>query len=100
MFLGKVGTPLDASGRRLKSSNPKSAQKYMDLLLNMFQGNNIIKRVQNLQTKMLKSSSPLDNIEEYETLDKQITEMMLSAERRRRRATYRYAWSLKLVAAA
>ena len=43
MFLGEVGTPLDASRRQLKSSNLKSAQKYVDLLLNMFQDNSIIK---------------------------------------------------------
>eukprot|EP00957_Ditylum_brightwellii_P171817 13079837-Ditylum_brightwellii.AAC.1 len=59
-----------------------------------------MKRVQNLQTKMLKSALPLGHIEEYETLDKQITEMMLSAERRCRHATYGYTWSLKLVTAA
>eukprot|EP00957_Ditylum_brightwellii_P092258 7023734-Ditylum_brightwellii.AAC.1 len=59
-----------------------------------------MKIVQNLCTKMLQSSSPLDHIEVYETLDKQITEMMLSVERRCQHASHGYAWSLKLVAAA
>eukprot|EP00957_Ditylum_brightwellii_P208598 15358183-Ditylum_brightwellii.AAC.1 len=100
MFLGKKGTALDTASRKLISTNPQARKKYIKLLQSMFKAHNIFTRVDNLRMNMLSADNPLSFLEEYENLDKQITEMMLSSERRCRQASSGYAWSLKLVSVA
>eukprot|EP00957_Ditylum_brightwellii_P149590 11391177-Ditylum_brightwellii.AAC.1 len=60
-----------------------------------------MQRVDKLYNKIKKGRFDLqDEVEQYETLDKQITEIMLSAERHCRKPKTGKAWSIELVMAA
>eukprot|EP00957_Ditylum_brightwellii_P044750 3393328-Ditylum_brightwellii.AAC.1 len=70
-------------------------------MTDQFLRHNIIQRVKQLYNKIKRGRFELqDVVEQYETLNKQITEIMLSAERRCRKPKTGKAGSIELVMAA
>eukprot|EP00957_Ditylum_brightwellii_P053420 4048701-Ditylum_brightwellii.AAC.1 len=99
--MGELDNPLDQSCRKLIANNPACRNKYVEILSTLFDNHNIIEKVNELQCQVNTDSiSTEEAITRYEQLDAQITEFMLSAERRCRRSTCGHVWSIKLATAA
>eukprot|EP00957_Ditylum_brightwellii_P212126 15366999-Ditylum_brightwellii.AAC.1 len=100
LMMGNMYDPVDAAQQNLVSGNPKGGENYCDSLQEQFTKHNIITKVNQLYNKIKNGQYVLHEvIEQYEALDKQITEIMLSAERTCQTSKTGKAWSLKLVQA-
>ena len=87
--------------QKLIANNPACRDKYVELLSTLFDDHKIIEKVNELQGQVNTDSiSTEEAITRYEKLDAQITEFMLSAEKRCRRNTCGHVWSIKLATAA
>eukprot|EP00957_Ditylum_brightwellii_P041618 3152368-Ditylum_brightwellii.AAC.1 len=101
LFNRNYNNPIDSSKQGLVSSNPKRSENFLDTLSKYFMTHNIAARVQHLSTALENRTIMLsDGIQEYKTLNKEITQFMLSAEKKSSHQTQGYAWSVKLVTAA
>eukprot|EP00957_Ditylum_brightwellii_P027673 2091891-Ditylum_brightwellii.AAC.1 len=101
LFLGATNNLVDSARRNLISTNPKGRDNFCNDMTDQFLRHNITQRVEQLYHKIKRGRfESQDVVEQYETLDKQITEIMLSAERQYRKPKTGKAWSIELVIAA
>eukprot|EP00957_Ditylum_brightwellii_P030386 2301423-Ditylum_brightwellii.AAC.1 len=86
--MGELDNPLGQSRRKLIANNPACRDKYVEILSTLFDDHKIIEKVNELQGQVNTDSiSTEEAITRYEKMDAQITEFMLSAEKRCRRST-------------
>jgi hypothetical protein len=101
LFMGKTTNPVDSARRNLISGNPAGRENYCEDLKTQFAKHYIVDKVDTLYNTIKSNNYDISDITaRYETIDRQITEMMLSAERNCRTPTTGKAWSIKLVQAA
>eukprot|EP00957_Ditylum_brightwellii_P212341 15367193-Ditylum_brightwellii.AAC.5 len=100
LFLGCTNNPVDSAKRNLISSNPKCRDNYCDDIKEQFSKHKVVVKVNALYSKIKSNQYNLiDMIDKFETLDRQITEMMLQAKRKCRTCKTGKPWSIKLVRA-
>eukprot|EP00957_Ditylum_brightwellii_P108888 8306818-Ditylum_brightwellii.AAC.1 len=81
--MGKTNNPVDSARMNLISGNPTGQENYCDEIKKQFVKHNIVEKADALYYKIQNNNFALTNvITQYETLDRQITEMMLRAERK------------------
>eukprot|EP00957_Ditylum_brightwellii_P066522 5050304-Ditylum_brightwellii.AAC.1 len=86
--MGDHDNPLDQTRRKMIANNPACRDKYVEILSTLFDDHKISQKVNKLQGQVNTDSiSTEEAITQYEKLDAQITEFMLSAEKRCRRST-------------
>eukprot|EP00957_Ditylum_brightwellii_P054067 4095596-Ditylum_brightwellii.AAC.1 len=99
--MGKTNNTVDSARRNLISGNPTGRENYFEDLKLQFAKHYIVEKVDTLYNKIKSNNHSFSDVkDQYETLDRQITEMMLSAERVCCTPTTGKAWSVKLVQAA
>eukprot|EP00957_Ditylum_brightwellii_P149911 11417052-Ditylum_brightwellii.AAC.1 len=100
-FWANFNNPLDQNQRELVANNPTCRDKYVQILSNLFKDHKVCGKVAELRHQVNEKTITLhDAISIYEKLDQQITEFMLSAEKRCRKGEIGNVWSIKLVTAA
>eukprot|EP00957_Ditylum_brightwellii_P024818 1875681-Ditylum_brightwellii.AAC.1 len=83
LFSGEYNNPIDSGKKGLVSDNPKCSEKYLDILSEYFKTHNIAAQVQCLTAELENRAITLsDGIQKYETLNKEITQFMFSAEKK------------------
>eukprot|EP00957_Ditylum_brightwellii_P076211 5793103-Ditylum_brightwellii.AAC.1 len=98
--MGEIGSAVDPAIWKLKTSNPKQVDNYMDALEVFFTNQNILTRALQLQQDFLDRTHDLSVlINRYEQLDRIITKGMLSVEKSCCKSKHGYAWLIKLVRA-
>eukprot|EP00957_Ditylum_brightwellii_P018733 1407492-Ditylum_brightwellii.AAC.1 len=98
LFLGPTNNPVDSAKPNLISGNPKCRDNYCDDIKELFSKHKIIVKVNTLYNKIKSNQYNLpDVIDKFKTLDRQITEMMLQAERKCLTPKTGKPWSIKLV---
>eukprot|EP00957_Ditylum_brightwellii_P068456 5197453-Ditylum_brightwellii.AAC.1 len=101
LFLGTTHNPVDSTQSNLISTNPKGRDNYCEDMKDQYIRHNIIQQVDQLYSKIKQGRFELqDVVAQFENLDKQITNIMLSAERRCRKPKTGKVWSIELVIAA
>eukprot|EP00957_Ditylum_brightwellii_P149718 11401567-Ditylum_brightwellii.AAC.2 len=86
MLLGTVDNPIEKLSRNLVANNPACQDKYVDQLTRYFEEYKICKWVERLYEQVKnKNISTQEVIDAYELLNKQITEFVLSSERKCRK---------------
>eukprot|EP00957_Ditylum_brightwellii_P000692 54421-Ditylum_brightwellii.AAC.1 len=101
LLQGSINNPIDGTRRNLIANNPICRDRYVEILFDLFNTNNIPNKVRNLHLKITAKSIDIAlAIVTYERLDTQITEFMLRAEKKHRKVKRGHLWSLKLVEAA
>eukprot|EP00957_Ditylum_brightwellii_P096489 7349014-Ditylum_brightwellii.AAC.1 len=99
--MGKSNNPVDSAWRNLIFGNPTGQENYCDKINKQFVKHNIVEKVDALYHKIQSNNYVLTNvITQHETLDRQITEMMLCDEQKCWAPKTGKAWSIKLVHAA
>jgi hypothetical protein len=69
-----------ASRRKLRQQDPRVVKQYISTLFDKLSANNIFSRLETLQLLITNNAWSPECIEEYESVDKTITESMLSTE--------------------
>eukprot|EP00957_Ditylum_brightwellii_P147845 11258353-Ditylum_brightwellii.AAC.1 len=86
--MDKTNNPVDSAQRNLISGSPTGRDNYCDDLKKQFAKHYIMEKVDALYNKIKNNNYILLDVRaHFETLGRQITEMMLSAERRCRTPT-------------
>eukprot|EP00957_Ditylum_brightwellii_P071901 5464750-Ditylum_brightwellii.AAC.1 len=99
--MDKTNNPVDSAQRNLISGNRTGRDNYCEDLKQQFTKHYIVEKVVTLYNKIKSNNYIISDVrDQFETLDRQITEMMLSAERGCRTPTTGKVWLVKLVHAA
>ena len=95
----KEGDPI--TGRKLVTTNIKATNKYLQIVENRFEKQNIIKRVEELYWQwQTKKSTKWEIKRTYKILDEEIYHICRKAERKcKKTVSGTYTWSPKLVQA-
>jgi hypothetical protein len=93
LFMGKTNNPVDSAQRNLISGSPIGRDNYCEDLKQQFTKHYIVEKVDTLYNKIKSNNYIISDVrDQFETLDRQITEMMLSAEWGCRTPTTGKAW--------
>ena len=90
-LLGQVDTIAPHANRRLKSEDPVTTEKYLEVLKEYVAEHNVQERLDALS--LVAYTMPQTSRQEsYDAIDRDVTRAMLSAERAAKRPTGKYVW--------
>ena len=95
-LLGQVDTITPHPNRRLKSEDPVTTEKYLEVLKEYVAEHNVRELLDALS--LVARTMPQTSRQErsYDAIDRDVTRAMLSAEKAAKRPTGKYVWSPKL----
>ena len=94
-LLDQVDTITPHVNRRLKSEDPVTTEKYLELFKFFVAEHNVRERLGALSL-VAHTMPPISRQESYDAIDRDVTRVMLSAEIAAKRPTGKYVWSPKL----
>jgi hypothetical protein len=94
-LLGQVDTITPPANRRLKSEDPVSTDKYLEVLKEYVAEHNVRERHDALLL-IAHTMPPTSRQASYDAIDRDVTRAMLSAKKAAKRPTCKYVWSPKL----
>lgn len=93
LFNGKIDDGTHVAQRRLQLNKPKAIKKYEEGADRLLEKNNVFERWKRLQIDLEQFGPRADVIQHFLRLNRQITELLLCAEKRCGRKKRGYAWS-------